>query len=131
MKKYNYTPKEEAFCLAYVEGKNQSDAYRSAGYKIDKMKASTIHRQAKHLMDKPKIQARIAELRVPIMERHGVTVDSLLVELEQARMAALGADNPQSAAAVTATMGKAKLCGLDKLITETTIKIVDDGSNQW
>ena len=118
MSKFKYTSKEEAFCIAIVEGENQSDAYRSAGYKVDSMKSATIHRTAKRMMDKAKISARIAELRMPIMERHKVTVDSLLLELEEARQVALAAETPQTGAAVTATMGKAKLCGLDKQIID-------------
>jgi pyruvoyl-dependent arginine decarboxylase (PvlArgDC) len=39
-----------------------------------------------------------------------VTEDSLIEELEQARLAALEAE--QASAAVAATMGKAKVCGL-------------------
>lgn len=51
-------------------------------------------------------------------ERFMVTVESLLEELEEARTAALGAATPQCGPAVAATMGKAKLCGLDKQIIE-------------
>ena len=42
--------------------------------------------------------------------------------MEEARQAALTAERPQSAAAVAATMGKAKLLGLDKQIVEVTGK---------
>lgn len=56
------------------------------------------------------------------MERHEITVDTLLAELEEARQAALGAETPQTSAAVSATMGKAKLLGLDKKIVELTGK---------
>ena len=45
-------------------------------------------------------------------------MDSLVNELEEARIAALTAESPQSAAAVSATMGKAKLMGLDKQILD-------------
>ena len=45
-------------------------------------------------------------------KRHELTIDDLVAELEEARTAALGAENPQSSAAVSATMGKAKLLGL-------------------
>ena len=111
------TAKQEAFCLAYIETGNASEAYRSA-YKADRMKPATINRKAAELMDNGKITARLQQLRAPIMERHNVTVDSLLLELEEARQVALGAETPQSGAAVTATMGKAKLCGLDKQIID-------------
>ena len=103
-----------------VEGLGQSDAYRQAGYKTDSMKPATLHRKAKAMMDKSKIAARLAELREPIVKRHNVTVDSLMVELEEARKAALGAETPQSSAAVAAKMGKAKLCGLDKQLLDVT-----------
>lgn len=52
------------------------------------------------------------------MRRHDLTVGDLLAELEEARQAALGAENPQSSAAVAATMGKAKILGLDKQIID-------------
>jgi hypothetical protein len=84
------------------------------------MKADSINRKAKELIDNVKISARVFELQSEIKARHSVTVDSLIKELEEARQAALGADTPQSAAAVAATMGKAKITGLDKQIIELT-----------
>ena len=44
----------------------------------------------------------------------------LILELEEARKAALKAETPQSSAAVAATMGKAKMLGFDKQIIELT-----------
>ena len=128
---YKYSTLEEEFCRLVVEGRGQSDAYREAGYAVESMKAATVHRQAKRMMDKPKIAARIAELRAPIMERHNVTADSLMAELEEARQAALGAETPQASAAVAATMGKAKLCGLDKVVIEASLKVTDSGGHEW
>ena len=124
------TIKQENFCLTYLETGNASEAYRSA-YKTSRMKSTTINRMAKTMMDHPKIAARLEQLRAPIVERHNVTVDSLMMELEEARQVALNAETPQASAAVTATMGKAKLCGLDKQIIETTLRVFDDGSNEW
>ena len=49
-------------------------------------------------------------------ERNNITVDTLLAELEANRLAALNAPTPQVSAAVAATMGKAKLLGLDKQV---------------
>ena len=43
-------------------------------------------------------------------KRHEITQDTLLEELEQARQSAL--NNNQASAAVAASMGKAKLCGM-------------------
>ena len=44
---------------------------------------------------------------------YGITIKSLLKELEEARESALHAEIPQSSAAVSASMAKAKLCGFD------------------
>lgn len=105
------TVKQEAFCLAYIETGNASEAYRQA-YNVAKMKQDAIAVEACRLLDNPNVSLRVAELQQSLVKRHEVTVDSLMLELEEARMAAMGASNPQSAAAVAATMGKAKLAGL-------------------
>jgi len=86
------------------------------------MKSEAIHVKASELLSSGKVAVRVAELRAEIKQRHNVTVDSLIRELEEARQAALGAETPQSSAAVAATMGKAKLAGLDKQIVELTGK---------
>lgn len=103
------TPKQEAFCLAYIETGNASEAYRQA-YDAEKAKAETIHRSAKELLDNPKITARVAELKAVGAERAIVSVLSITQELEQARALAIAINTP--AAAVSASMGKAKLHGL-------------------
>ena len=111
------TAKQEAFCLAYIETNNASEAYRRA-YDSSKMKPESANESASRLLADVKITARVAELRKPIMQRHNVTVDSLVLELEEARQAALSAETPQSSAAVAATLGKAKICGLDKHVID-------------
>jgi phage terminase small subunit len=111
------TPKQEAFALAYVETGNASEAYRRV-YSAGRMKPETVNRTAKDLLDNRKIAARVAELQAVHLERHKLTVDDLLAELEEARQAALAAETTQSSAAVAATMGKAKLLGLDKQVIE-------------
>lgn len=121
------TIKQEAFCQAYIETGNASEAYRTA-YAADKMKPETVNRNAKSLLDNNKIATRVAELQGEIKQRHNVTVDSLIAELEEARQAALTAETPQSSAAVAATMGKAKLTGLDKQVIEISGK--DGGAIQ-
>ncbi|WP_054461530.1 terminase small subunit, partial [Achromobacter sp. 2789STDY5608628] len=105
------TPKQEAFALAYVETGNASEAYRRA-YDAGKMKPDSINRKAKELLDNGKITARVTELQAGHADRHKLTVDDLLRELEEARQAALTAETAQSSAAVAATMGKAKLLGM-------------------
>lgn len=105
------TIKQEGFCRSYIETGNASEAYRQS-YSAGKMKPEAIWIEASRLLDNPKVSLRVAELQQSLVKRHEVTVDSLMLELEEARTAAMGATNPQSAAAVAATMGKAKLAGL-------------------
>lgn len=109
------TPKQEAFCLSYMETGNASEAYRRA-YDAKKMKPETVNRAAKELADHPKISARMAELQAEAKERAMVTVESLTRELEEARLLAMQEASP--APAVAATMGKAKLHGL---LTDKTL----------
>ncbi|HHW7545269.1 TPA: terminase small subunit [Mannheimia haemolytica] len=111
------TPKQETFCLAYIETGNASEAYRQA-YETEEMKSETVHRKAKELMDNGKITARIEELKAEHAERHKLTVDDLLKELEEARILAREKENPN--AMTQATMGKAKLLGLDKQVIDHT-----------
>ncbi|MDG6430251.1 terminase small subunit [Glaesserella parasuis] len=110
-------PKQENFAQYFVETGNASEAYRKA-YKADGMKPETVHRKAKELMDNGKITARIEELQAEHIERHKLTVDDLLDELEVAREKAL--ERGQLSVAVSATMGKAKLLGLDKQTIDHT-----------
>ena len=114
------TIKQEKFCMVYIETGNASEAYRQA-YNCEKMKEATINRNAKMMIDDNKISTRIKELKSGHVKRHELTVDDLVAELEEARTAALGAENPQSSAAVSATMGKAKLLGL--VVDKTDIKL--------
>lgn len=101
------TAKQEAFCLAYLETGNASEAYRKA-YNAENMKPETVNRKAKELLDHGKISARIEALQEDHRERHKITVDDLLSELEEARQVALEQSNPQTPAAVAATMGQGK-----------------------
>lgn len=103
------TPKQEKFCQAYIETGNASEAYRRA-YKTENMKAETINRNAKALLDNTKIATRTAELLEGHRQRHDVTVDGLTDELEMTRFWAMVGGNQN--AAVSAIMGKAKLHGL-------------------
>lgn len=109
------TPKQENFCLAYLETGNASEAYRRA-YDAGGMAAATVNKRASELLDNGEVAGRLDELREPILKRHAITVDDLLAELEEARRLALETEAP--APAVSATMGKAKLLGLDKQVIE-------------
>jgi len=114
---YGLTQKQENFCLKFIECGNASEAYRHA-YDWENSKPEYIPRRAKEVLDNRNVSARLEQLRESIMKEHKITVDTLLEELEEARTCALTCETPQSSAAVTATMGKAKLLGLDKQIID-------------
>ena len=113
------TPKQEQFARLYVETGNASEAYRQI-YNTDNMKPETVTNEAYKLLQNPDISAMVDGLKEEARQRHAVTVGDLLQELEQARAAALAAPTPQSSAAVSATMGKAKMLGL--LVDKAEIK---------
>lgn len=119
----NLTPKQEAFAQAYVETGNASEAYRRA-YDASKSKPESVNVNASKILSDAKVAQRVAELQAGAVERHKITVDDLIAELDEARIVALGAAKPQSAAAVSATLGKAKLLGLlvDKLDANLTMR---------
>ncbi|KLT73209.1 terminase [Neisseria arctica] len=105
------TPKQEQFARLYIETGNTTEAYRRA-YSTENMKPETITNEAYKLLQSPDISAMIDDLKAEHKARHCVTVDDVIAELEQARQAALSTPTPQSGAAVSATMGKAKILGL-------------------
>ena len=112
------TQKQENFCLAYVETGNASEAYRRA-YDASNMSQGVINNKASLLLAKGDIRVRLEQLQQAAQQRHQLTVDDLLNELEEARQIAMGGERPQCAAAVSATMGKAKLLGFDSPKPET------------
>lgn len=111
------TQKQENFARYYVELGNASEAYRRA-YDASGMKDGSIQVEACKLLAGPNVSQRVEELRMEAAQRHRLTVDDLLNELEEARIAALTAETVQASAATGATMGKAKLLGLDKQIID-------------
>ena len=124
MAELTLTPKQERFCQLYIELGNASEAYRQS-YDAEDMNSNAVSVAASNLLDNPKITIRLEQLRAEHKKRHNITIDVLLLELEEARMAALTAERPQSAAAVAATMGKAKILGFDKQIVD---HVSSDGS---
>lgn len=108
------TPKQEAFCHAYIEnGGNASAAYREA-YDAEDMQMNSVHVASSRLLSDSKVALRVKELRDEIANRHKLSVADLLNELEQARVIASTAETPQASAMVAASLGKAKLLGYDK-----------------
>lgn len=104
----------EIFVQKWIESDNKSEAYRLAyPVKTKKWKDVTIHKRASELSLNRDVLGRYNEMKKESQDSHGITVDSLIKELEEIKLLAMGADTPQSSAAVTAVMSKAKLVGLD------------------
>lgn len=112
------TAKQELFALLCVELGNSTEAYRQAYNVSPDSKPEGVWVEASKLYRHPIVSLRIKEIRDDLAERHEVTIDSLLRELEEARKAALAAEKPQASAAVAATMGKARITGKDKQVIE-------------
>lgn len=118
------TPKQEAFCAAYIETGNASEAYRRS-YNAENMKPATINVKASELLADGKIAVRLAELRGHHAARHDVTVNDIHQMLLADR--AFARECGTAAAAVSATMGLAKLFGhlKDKVEHSGDIAVVD------
>lgn len=114
--------KHEKFALVWHETGNKTEAYRQAYPKSLKWKDATVNSRGSELSKNSKVLGRYKELQEDVIENHGITVDSLLAELQEARLIALQAETPQSSAAVSATMAKAKLVGLDVTKIELSAK---------
>lgn len=108
--------KHEKFCLVWHEVGNKSEAYRESHPSSLNWKDETVHNKAYALSKRGEVLARFKELQELSLKSHGITIKSLIDELDEARQIALEAETPQSSAAITATMNKAKLVGLDKHI---------------
>ena len=112
------TEKNTAFARAVVldvrRDKTMGDHYQDTfGGNMTRASYSCC---ASRLWRSPVIMEYVEKLREEMRERFMVTVEDLLIELEEARQ--VGIDTKSAAPMVAATMGKAKLCGLDKQIIE-------------
>tara|TARA_R110000787_G_scaffold74590_1_gene165744 strand:- start:1340 stop:1732 length:393 start_codon:yes stop_codon:yes gene_type:complete len=103
------TVKMQNFCYKYVETGNASEAYRQS-YNAENMAVETIKSKACILLKKGNVRATVDGLLEEAKKRHEVTQDSITMEYEEARQAALLGNQPS--AMVSATTGKAKIHGL-------------------
>lgn len=111
------TPKQENFCLSYLETGNASEAYRRS-YNAEGMNDSSINRKAKEVIDNGKITARIAELRKPVIEQVQITLKSHLEKLAELRDKADASEKWQ--AAIQAEVSRGKASGL--YVEKTEVK---------
>ena len=103
------TAKQEAFCLAYIETNNASEAYRRS-YDADKMKPETINKRSSELMQNGAITGRVEQLREPVRERAQITLESHLERLNHLSLMAEQAE--QYSAAIKAEESRGKVAGL-------------------
>lgn len=103
------TIKQENFCLEYVKSGNASEAYKKA-YSAGNLKASTINREAKSLLDNHKITTRIKELREPVIEKAQITLEGHLADLLTLRE--LAVKYQQISAAINAEIARGKAAGI-------------------
>lgn len=104
------TPKREKFAQGVAAGMNQSDAYRAAFDVRPGSLPSSINVNASKLMSDAKVAQRVAELRQPIVEKVGITLESHLADLKSLRNLAAKAE--QYSAAIAAEIARAKHAGI-------------------
>jgi phage terminase small subunit len=95
-------PRYERFAQLLATGKSATEAHELAGFKRDRGNASRL---AAH----PEIQTRVQQITAIGADRAAVTVESLIKEAEEARVAAM--ENRQISAAVAAIKEKGILSG--------------------
>ena len=101
------TPKQEAFCLAYIETGNASEAYRRS-YTTAHMNSTSVNREASALLDHPKITARLGALRQTAEVKAILTLEAHMRELRSLRD--LAKQSGQYSAAIKAEELRGKLC---------------------
>jgi len=101
-------PKQEAFVQELIKGGAQSDAYRKI-YKTDKSTNKTINEKASRMAHKGNVEARLAEIRKPVNEKIGYTLEAHIKRLETLSMKAANAG--QFTAAVQAETNRGKCSG--------------------
>ena len=131
MKDSKLTPKQEAFCIAFLKAENASDAYRAAGYSITN--AKTVNEAASRLLKNSKVSARIAELRLPAAEEAQITLATHLGDLKRLRDMAESSEKYGPAVAAEIARGKASGLYIEKTELSgsvgVTVEIVRFGSN--
>ena len=105
------TIKQQKFAHAFIETGNAAEAYRRS-YDCSNSAEKTILRRGQELSQNSVVKAYIDEQRSIIAKDNNVKVTDIIEELEQARELAININMP--GAAISASMGKAKLLGFDK-----------------
>ncbi len=104
--------KHERFAQELAKGKNQTEAYGLAGYKVDVTAASRLSRNVK-------VQARVAEIMNVAAIRSEITLETHLNDLAELRDEARQAK--QFAAAISAEVARGKASGVHVEKTDATV----------
>lgn len=112
------TAKQEAFCLAYVESGNATEAYRSAGYSPGSSDKTT-NEAASRLLKNSKVSARIAAIRAPAADAARMTLEGHLKRLQH--LSQIAERRGQMNAAITAEIARGKASGVHVEKTESTV----------
>jgi phage terminase small subunit len=107
--KATLTPKQEAFCLAYMETSNASEAYRRS-YSAENMSDPVIHNKASALLGKGYVRVRLDELRKPAAKKAQMTLESHLTRLDE--LSRKAEDDGQYSAAINAEVARGKASGI-------------------
>ncbi len=99
------SPKRTRFVSEYLVDKNATQAAIRAGYS-----AKTAHTQGPRLLHNVVVREAVACGEAELADRLAITVEGVAAQLDEDRALALA--NNQAGAAVSASMGKAKLAGL-------------------
>lgn len=105
--------KYETFVQKWHELDNKTAAYKIAFPASIRWKEATVNNKASALSKVGEVLARYKEFQEESGARHGVTIDSLMAELNEIKAVALSLETPQCSAAVSSVMSKAKLVGFD------------------
>jgi hypothetical protein len=95
--------RHERFAQELAKGSSQADAYAAAGFKPSEQNACRLTRN-------DKVAARILELKEKAAEKAVVTAADIAQQLDEDRQFAR--ELKQASAAVSASLGKAKVLGL-------------------
>lgn len=118
------TIKQEKFCQSIASGKTGADAVRAA-YSVEKWKPAAIHGRAYKLMQIGEVLARVEELRKPIVEAVGLTLEAHLNRLEALSIAAETAENYGPAVSAEVSRGRAAGLYTEKMDINFNVKLAD------
>jgi phage terminase small subunit len=96
-------PKHERFVQALIKGETLAAAYVTAGFKPNEKNAARLKKVEG-------VAARLAELQERVAEKAVITAADIAAQLDEDR--AFARELKQASAAVSASLGKAKVLGL-------------------